>query len=232
MMEGSHKNRLQEICQRRKTLLPNYEHERIDIGWKSTVTLGEDQRFSGVGRTKKEADQIAANEALNHIDSLVAVPEERKTQFKFAGCALILIDLENSPGYNKEKWENVRWDCSRIEAFVGKLSSHATKDLASLYPFVDKFHVINSSMKDAVDHAMSVRAGCWLESMKHPEYYCNREEDCVYDDAIYIISRDRFAAALIDVIQQRIPPLSRPGAHRTDAVHSINIDQCFQSLAS
>lgn len=233
-MEGSKKNRLQEYYQRRQLLLPVYTHERTESGdWKSTLTLVDGRRFFGIERTKKDADQNAAAEALAALECSSECSRETpsKPDWRLAGCVLVLIDLENSPGYDNTKWSNIRWDCSKIEAFVGKLSSHATKDLASLYPFVQEFHVVNSSMRDAVDHAISVRAGKWLESMKHIEYYIDGPEGCVYDDAIHIVSRDRFAGALSDVLNQGVPPPFRPGTHKPQVVHSVNIDDCFELLA-
>ena len=119
----------------------------------------------------------------------------------------------------------VLWDCTKIEAFVGKLSSHATKDLPALYPFVDKFHIVDSGHKDAVDHAISFRAGRWAESQIHSDYYINGPEGCVYDDAICIVSRDRFSPALVDVIRQHI------GGRDPKVKHFINIDECFETLS-
>ena len=148
-------------------------------------------------------------------NTISAIP----TVIRYVGCNLILIDLENSPNYDKIKWEHVRWEDSLVEDFVGKLSSHASKDLKTLYPFVDKFHIVDSGMKDAVDHAISVRAGMWIESTR-------QETSEVYDEGIYIISRDRFALALIDVIRQEMSTCKDD----TEFVHCVSIDECFQHL--
>lgn len=232
-MEGSNKNRLQEYFQKTQNgRLPTYSHHADLLGWVSTLTLPDRcGEFIAIGRTKKEADQIAAGQALQELDLIEETIEQRqlvqKHDFRLPGCLLVLIDLENSPGFERSQWLNVIWDCCRVEAFVGKLSSHATKDLRALYPFVDKFHIVDSGHRDAVDHAISVRAGQWLETFKHPKYYIEGEVGCLFDDAIFIVSRDRFAPALVDVLRQQL----RSGNWKTqEAIHSINIDECFEIL--
>jgi len=239
-----------------KQILPVYDHHRSDQGWVCTLKLPEGGEFQATARNKKDADQDAASQALKALLGGTANPIQptenaplwsatprtviprtvipshvvEGVEFRLPGCVLVLIDLENSPGFNRKRWMNVRWDCSQVEAFVGKLSSHATKDLKSLYPYVNKFHIVNSGMKDAVDHAISVRAGQWLESMKHPKYYLEGEEGCLYDDCIFIVSRDRFAPALVDVLQQQLPRSEYQGGRAPGVIHSININECFGVL--
>ena len=122
---------------------------------------------------------------------------------------LILIDLENSPNFMKSRWLNVSFENCRLEAFVGSFSSHATKDLATLYPFVHTFHIVDSGHKDAVDHAISVRTGQWLSHLP--------------GGGVCIVSRDRFAAALVDVLLQQTP-------ENTSVKQFMNMDQCFDAL--
>jgi len=231
----SNKNTLQEYYQKHcgsdgKHILPDYDYERTMTGWLCILTLPDSKEFRAAGRNKKLAAQTAAGKALDVISALSTKPSSphihnptanKALQWFFPGCLLVLIDLENAPKHDKERWNRVRWDCCRIEAFVGKMSSHATKDLKALYPFVTHFHIVNSAHRDAVDHAISVRAGEWVESMKH---YLDREEGCLYDDAIYIVSRDRFAPALVDILRQKVP------LSDIDLVHCININECFEYL--
>jgi hypothetical protein len=239
---NNNKNLLQEYYQRDgKQSLPIYSHERSEQdGWICTITLPDGRTFQASGRNKKEADQIAAGQVMDMISGQVIertseldnkqnlskqnLSKQHKKDWRLPGCILVLIDLENSPGYDNDMWNHVQWDCSSIEAFAGKLSSHATKDLKELYPFVHKFHIVDSGHKDAVDHAISARAGAWLESMKHPDYYLH-EDECIYDDAIHIVSRDRFALALVDVLRQQMPK-----DQYINVVHSINMDKCFSKL--
>lgn len=237
-----------------KHVLPRYEHSRDGStgGWATLLTLPDGGgQFTGSGQNKKISDQAAAARAVIFLQER-APPSgviENPTppplwsvapqgdgfvkqnppniEWRLPGCVLVLIDLENSPGHDKARWNHVRWDCSRVEAFVGKLSSHATKDLASLYPFVTHFHIVDSGHRDAVDHAISCRAGQWVESMKHATYYLEGEEGCLYDECIHIITRDRFGPALVDVLRQ-LPPPEEEGC--LSVVHSINIDECFGLL--
>lgn len=77
-----------------------------------------------------------------------------------------------------------------------------------------------------MDHAISLRAGQWLEAQKHPDYYLDAEEGCFCDDEIYIVTRDRFGLALVDILRQHLDQSS----HKAVPVHSTTIDQCFERL--
>lgn len=254
----SNKNELQEYYQQHDSSgrLPSYTHRRDDSGmWITSLKLPDrDEAFIGSGRNKKIADQAAAGEALAALRGNNATLSRLENptppplwsvapdgvgfqkhnppgiDWRLPGCVLVLIDLENSPNHDKTRWNRVRWDCSRVEAFVGKLSSHATKDLKALYPFVTTFHIVDSGHRDAVDHAISFRAGQWMESMKHANYYLEGEEGCLYDEKIYIVTRDRFGPALVDVLRQRLKELPPPEEGCLEVVHCINIDECFEIL--
>jgi len=172
----SAKNELQEYYQKLKfDQLPVYTYERLsNIGqepiWHAWVSLpnGETQ-YDGFGRTKREADEIAARKALRSIQSVVpcqapcgypgtrgetgntmndSPPEPRRCVSSPASLetteVLVLIDLENSPNHTANVWNATAvWCGCRIEAFAGKLSSHATKNLPSIYPFVSQFHIVD-----------------------------------------------------------------------------------------
>jgi hypothetical protein len=214
------KNLLQEWCQTNNSALPVYTHINVIAGdWESTVSLPSHPEFafSACARTKKQADQLAAGLILDQVSQALTVNQAtagyRPIRMLYGGSVLVLIDLENSPNYTKREWTDVRWDGAHIAAFVGKLSSHATKDLSTLYPFVDEWHIVDSGMKDAVDHAISVRAGQWLS------------QGSDLPDGIHIVSRDRFAVALVDVLRQVID-------WDTEIRHAINIDDVFKHLAS
>lgn len=219
---ASAKNQLQEIYQKRHSpTLPTYSHKQAlaGAGWASSVTLPDEPTrfFQGFGRTKRDADQEAAQKALEFLNSMETSTVPRpappmmldvRLEHIMTSPLLILIDLENSPKFMASRWENVRWPACRLEAFVGRFSSHAEKNLEALYPFIHTFHVIASGHRDAVDHAISVRAGQWLSC---PEL----------QDGVMIISRDRFAAALVDVLRQQT---------EKEIEHHVNMDRCFDAL--
>lgn len=236
----SYKNTLQEHFQRfvrtgTSAGLPKYFHRPTEYGWLSTVCLPGGSKYSAPGRNKKVADQAAARLALNALNLFESVVETdfdedfnpRLAQDERTTCALVLIDLENSPGYDSKQWKDMRLPCCAVEAFAGKLSSHAGKNLSTLYPFVTKFHIVDSGHKDAADHAMSVRAGRWLHTL---EQSADAGASCIYRDALHIVSRDRFASALIDVLAQQLRGIERSGGKVPALVHSITIDECFKKL--
>jgi hypothetical protein len=227
-MNVSYKNQLQEYYQKRGKPIPTYAHGSTISGWESTVVICDDRKFQSEGRTKKDADQEVAKMVL---DTLLSSEEEKvflegdlefvpypKPTLKSPGCVLILIDLENSPKVDKE-WLNIRWDCCQVEAFAGKLSSYATKNLEDLYPFVDEFHIVDSGYKDAADIAISFRAGRWLENIPYGD-------PCNFEDAIFIVSRDRFASALVDVLKQSV----REMKIQPEVANFINMNDCFDRL--
>lgn len=212
----SYKNQLQEYYQKRGEQLPLYSHIETTEGWDSTVEICDGRKFHGTGKTKKFSDQDAAKLVLDSL-FLKSIPLCDIIE-RHPGCILVLIDLENSPKVDKE-WFNTRWTCCQLEAFVGKLSSHATKNLKALYPFVDKFHIIDSGHQDVVDHSISFRTGQWLENIPYGD-------PCNFEDAIFIVSRDRFASALIDVLKQAIRKMKK----QPEVENFINMNDCFNRL--
>jgi hypothetical protein len=160
----SSKNQLQQHYQKLKSSkLPTYENRQLssfsaDAGscmWQSVVTLPDTEtRYTGIGWSKREADQAAAREALKMLEKKKKLgtgpgPAGELGSEGVSGEAtvqkdvLILIDLENSPNYTVQNWSHIWWAGCQIEAFVGKLSSHANKDLKSIYPFVHQFHIVD-----------------------------------------------------------------------------------------
>lgn len=225
---ANYKNKLQEHYQRLHLPLPRYEHKNgaDSMNWTSTVILPNDkQQFRGCGATKKAADQQAAQRAWESVcvatrkttppQQFVSVATPKvKPKALVSLVSLVLWDLENSPGCTE--WQS---GTCQVEAFAGKLSSHATKDLRYLYPFVDTFHIVDSGMKDAVDHAISVRAGEWIAGGSSTLH------------TLYIVSRDRFSIALIDVMRQKLartPPGERGAncANCVHCVHCVSMDEC------
>jgi len=189
MNKGSVKNSLQEWCQlqlRSNLKLPQYTFKSCNNGWSCTVQvpieMDKYETFRAEAQNKKEASKLAAKLALDYIESAQS-KEERKLPEK-KDCT-VLVDLENAPTCSNVSDTLLG---GHVEAFVGKLSSHANKDLLALYPFVDDFHIIDSGIKDAVDHAISVRAGIWLA----------KEES----QQLIIVTRDKFGYALRDVLVQ------------------------------
>ena len=234
----SFKNILQEHFQSRSLELPRYIQFRSSTNeWSSTCVLPDGSRFSAIASSKKKADQLAAKAALDELgigwgDDNDNGDLPRAPEFRFPGCMLVLIDLENSPGYDVSRWSRYIWDCCWVEAFMGKLSSHAEKPMEQLrrhYPFVREFRIVNSGHADAVDHAISVRAGQWIESLEHPGYYYRSDEGCLYEDGICIISRDRFSLALIDILKQNLSE-RHPGS-QANVRHFTNMNRCFEWLS-
>lgn len=75
---SDHKSRLQELAARRQFDPPHYrvdgsgpDHDRR---FTATVSLGGSARGSGLGRTKKEAEQAAAREAIAALGGAESVP--------------------------------------------------------------------------------------------------------------------------------------------------------------
>jgi hypothetical protein len=195
-MSVSAKNTLQEYYQQRRLPLPTYTHvQHADGCWESTVQLS-DVYYIGRGKTKREADQNAAQQA---IAALMMKPAQTPAiEIDFTNT-IVLIDLENAPQWTVRNVSITGG--GHIEAFVGAFSSMAseTANLAEMYPFATRIHIIRSGHRDAVDHAISVRAGELLHL--HHKYI--------------IVSRDRFAAALCDILP--------------NAQYVTSIDKCFYS---
>lgn len=229
----SEKNQLQEFCQKREILLPTYTTTRIGgqdnlPAFQSRVVFNGKDYLGDVCTSKKGAEKSAANQALRSNELSATTQKQQQPQPTFTEREtrpyLVLIDLENSPNYTMAKWQTTRWKNARIEAFVGKLSSHAQKSIVYLkqyYPFVDEIHIVNSGMKDAVDHAISVRAGEWLNVFR-----CNSSH--MYGAGVFIVSRDRFAVALRDILVQH---LASAGVGGAKIIHSVNIDECFEHFS-
>lgn len=75
LLETDHKSRLQEILQKRHKSPPSYEttaatgpdHDKV---FQITVRLGERELGRGTGKSKKEAEQAAASDALKKMDGV------------------------------------------------------------------------------------------------------------------------------------------------------------------
>lgn len=73
LLETDHKSRLQEILQKRHKSPPTYEttsatgpdHDKV---FQITVRIGERELGRGTGKSKKEAEQAAASDALKKMD--------------------------------------------------------------------------------------------------------------------------------------------------------------------
>lgn len=207
----SYKNQLQEYFQARHQRLPEYTHQLLPDGsWQTTVSLWENGSFTGVGMNKKAADKLAASQALEWLNKREpphAITTPPSTPPKHP-IGYVLLDLENSPTYTK--WTNTAPIV--VEAFAGKLSSYPGKNLQVLYPFVHRFHIVDSGIKDAADHAISVRAGELMSDDCPPRH-------------LFIVSRDRFAVALKDILQQRWP-------NQCIFYHCISLDECDAALSN
>ncbi|OGS00326.1 MAG: ribonuclease III [Elusimicrobia bacterium RBG_16_66_12] len=72
LLETDHKSRLQEILQKKHKVPPTYEIASSagpdhDKTFTVTVRIGEDRLGTGTGKSKKEAEQAAARDALSRM---------------------------------------------------------------------------------------------------------------------------------------------------------------------
>lgn len=88
----SHKNTLQEYCQKNKTNLPVYETHQTDQGFVSSVCL---ENFSARSReypNKKSAEQDAAQKLLEKLS------QNQNQVINVIGKCMVLIDGDHSAG--------------------------------------------------------------------------------------------------------------------------------------
>jgi ribonuclease III len=70
LTEKNPKNLLQEYSQKRWGILPRYKFTRkIKSGFTVLAYIGKNQKAKGTGKSKKEAEQNAARELLNQLNS-------------------------------------------------------------------------------------------------------------------------------------------------------------------
>lgn len=192
---ASSKNKLQEYFQRYSLTLPTYESNKLDGDWVSTVKFtynGDDYEFKGNSSLrKKQAECNAAKEALETVgDSLRAKSETVEKPITEIRVGEILVPHTTSDRYTYVlvDYENIN-KISALNAldrntknltilrFVSHLHVKATTDEANC--------VIDSSIKDAVDHYISFYVGglCNKIPSTSPLY-------------IFILTRDHFASSI------------------------------------
>lgn len=189
-----YKNKLQEYCQKHDFSLPKYSTKKVGgvphkPVWKSTVTVN-DMTYTGNKEflKKNSAEQDVARIAVENIREIKIEKKLSKKPVEFFSKIIItnlawykhifLVDLENQPhisGYNVP--ENIL-----VIGVVGHCHPLAGQDIG-----IEKC-VINSSVKDAADHALTFIAGMLSHHVKEGQF-------------LYIVSRDHYAEATVKCLQ-------------------------------
>lgn len=224
-----YKSKLQIYCQKKfGGKLPSYDTKILEQSneFISTVTLPDGTTATGKKcPNKKSAEKDAAFMVMYRkpvegrpIPAVCGgIGELEKNSVIQCLTAkiytFVLVDLENYPQMNQPEFLNTKFLNVRFEAFVGKRSSHAQKNLEEIYPFMNNIVIVDSVYKDAVDHFISVRVGQLLGSPYAP-----------YDYQIIIVSRDAFAGAVVDCVQHY------PNSGCKNCFHVTNAKDCFNLL--
>lgn len=213
----NYKGLLQEYCQKQNITLPIYNHLSIPSTptpkWKTKIITTFGEYTSTECNSKKEADQMVAEQVYNHVinnsnnttnnttnnatnnatnNKILSKTTQLQLKplkpLKTKDKIIVLIDLENYPQMDDPFFFQHEFVNIDFIGFVGKCSSHAQKNLDQIYPFM-KTITVNSVLKDAADHMISIYTGMLLLWIKIPFH-------------IIIITRDRFAGCTIDGIKQ------------------------------
>lgn len=204
----NYKNELQEYFQKRQLPLPVYKYTKMlfnmdtMIKWRAEVKLYDSEGVfrSDLCTSKKKADQNAAFKALQSLNNIDVneitkmdmdgdeYDKYDKYEFPNEYERLILVDIENLPltfkhiDYQKQKEKTL------IITVMSKFSSHYQFEKRQYYQQFSHIEVTNSGNKDAADTLLIFLVGKYLHNS------CNE---------IIIISRDRFAATLKDILIER-----------------------------
>jgi len=198
---ASTKNILQEYFQRNKLSMPYYSTDKTDKGeWISTVKFSvncQNYNFEGSPSAKKrQAECNAANKALEEMST-----EFKKIQkTKISHLRTVDVGEIFVPTRDQDKYTYVLVDFENISKIARlNLLDHQTSTLTVLR-FVSHLHVkavtdevncvIDSSIKDAVDHYISFYVGG----------LCNKIPTTV-PLYIFILTRDHFASSIPTFVQ-------------------------------
>ena len=161
-----------------------------DLQFLSTITV-KNTSYNNIDiegdiqSSKRKAELSAAEKALNQINILFpSEPEPNNYVLSNQNSLYILIDLENVRCW--DSFQNIQFDKSiTVVFFVGKLDPSSS--LISKSNEKHKVIVIDSCIKDAVDIAIVGKA---------VELLLNGIEKVI------VVSRDHFAGALYDCVEQ------------------------------
>lgn len=187
-------NKVQELCVARGLSNPTYTFssggEPHLPSWKATICLHDNKTFSGCGNKKGAAKEDAASKAIDHLTQSLNVSNNTSKIINdddFESCTnLIFVDLDNFPQIIKAHDICEKYN---IIAFAAKNNPHIlSKDVSF------KINVIESTRRDAADHYLTWTLSVIISKYQHHFV----KNNC----SIYILSKDNFAGALVDIIKQ------------------------------
>ncbi len=185
----SSKNQLQEYFQKQKQPCPKYTTELCGgqahcPQFKSTVNLFDQTFESDICSTKRDAELNVAEKVLVYLDTEVSSAKqyEKPKYIK----TIVLLDLENVPQAKDFEFP----DHAYVIGFMSGFSPlYSQRDQYALHMHIE---TINSAIKDAADTLLVFSAARLLYEEKIPK-----------STPIYIVTRDHFASALVDILQEK-----------------------------
>jgi len=185
------KNILQEIYQKKGSIVPQYQTSRIGGSdhkprWISAVTTLNGTYSGEASNSKSLAESSAAIEALD-VEHQRCGPRPTKV-FSRVSKLYILIDAENIPNAVKEYFDN--YDCDNIEVRAFASVGHPViKKLSKYFHRKFEFLVTDSTRPDGADVEMILYVGGLLKDPTTPS-----------DAEFVILTGDKFGATLCDCI--------------------------------
>lgn len=211
------KNSLQEHQQRYQLDLPSYSSTQTERGWISQVQVNG-KTYTGQPCPKKtKADCSAAAAALLDLtgsDGSSAVSTSSSPPVTYSvGQLALSLDQVSPLVYVLVDYENTN-KIEKLEHFVH------TKDQLTLLKFTSHLHsqadkaniVVESAIKDAVDHYISFYAGMLCQHIK--------SSASPSPVSIIVLTRDHFASAMINFTDQS----------KVNIYHCPSEDRCLQLL--
>lgn len=214
----SNKNRLQEFYQKRRENLPIYTTTRVpdrpshDPRWISVVRLHDGREFFSEPFSKKsDAEASAAEKALDNLPfEIKNVPTTVALESPYAivencweSSVIVIADVENVPQIIDETFP----DEVTVIGLVGHCHALAFK------PFPFHKYIIRSSLRDAVDHAVSFLTGFIVGTLNEGLAPTVRKPH------ILVLSRDHFAEATVWCLYQQ----NFKGCHVTNVPELMTI---------
>lgn len=215
----SHKNKLQEICQKNGEALPRYTSRQVDGPahspvWQAEVVVANGDQIVGERcRSKVEAEQSAAKMAIERMQTQVAPALKREpvqpgpidvpwpfdwepvpievTAALRQSC--LLIDGENLPNLAKAAYTFARPDLD-IVVFVGYHHHMSERDYGAGVQKV----LVPTTHANGVDSCMQIYVGTFLTENRYDRYL--------------VATRDHFGSALVDLIRSSEMPWSPQSA--------------------
>ena len=228
------KGKLQIILQKTKHPLPIYDTKRVAgddhipfFESKVSINYGPNYPnpliFKGKRqKTKKAAETQAALKALSWFERHKTI-----TKISVKRPLHVLIDLENVPATSL--FEQYSFDESiKFNGFFANGHHLSINPLPDSYP-IETF-TIQSTRKDSCDIGIVMYATrILLEYMPHLELI-EQSPDQHIGPLIIIVTKDRFGAALTDLINENFLQIRLPKHVAIRAIHVTTIKDLFQSL--